>query len=86
MTPAERREKYLLNEFDRIFESLEYRLFEHLAAADHIVAKIISEASTAGIGLSTSQKVVRAKIEDMIDQIAEKRELETPKRARKDSK
>ncbi|MEK4479523.1 hypothetical protein MKZ23_08830 [Paenibacillus sp. FSL R5-0876] len=52
----------------------------------HIVAKIISEASTAGVGLSTSQKVVRAKIEDMIDQIAEKRELETPKRARKDSK
>lgn len=83
MTAAERREKYLLNELDNIFASLEYRLFEHLAAADHIVAKIISEASTAGVGLSTSQKVVRAKIEDMIDQIAEKRESESPSRGRK---
>ncbi|WP_339245223.1 hypothetical protein [Paenibacillus sp. FSL F4-0243] len=86
MTAAERKEKYMLNEFDRIFESLEYRLFEHLTAADHIVALIISEASTAGVNLSTSQRVIRAKIEDMIDQIAEKRELESPKRARKDSK
>ncbi|MFP4976357.1 hypothetical protein ACE6ED_13220 [Paenibacillus sp. CN-4] len=78
ITP-EQRNRYMLRELEDIFESLEYRLYEKLEAADHIVAQISSEASTCNIPAAFSQAFIREKLIDMIDQIAERREHERGK-------
>jgi hypothetical protein len=59
---------------DAIFEPWELILFNRLAAADDIAAKIYREAGMFSIPSNFRKEYMQAKIIDMIDQIAEQRE------------
>lgn len=65
---------------DDIFGSLEYHIFEHLKSADSMVAKISEEAACFSVPAKLREEYIRAKLVDMIDQIAEQREAKKPKR------
>lgn len=68
------REKWMVQQVEEVFDSLEYRLFEKLEAADHIVAQITAEASASGVTKEVAREYVYARLVDMVDQIAERRE------------
>lgn len=68
------RERQMQKQMDEIFESLEYRIFEHLQAADHLLSRVSAEASTFNVPYSISREYNRERVLDMIDQIAEQRE------------
>lgn len=63
------------NRMDNVFETWEYHLFEKLREADEIAARITVEAGIFGIPADFRKKYMAEKILDMIDQIAENREM-----------
>lgn len=70
------RERYMKKEMHEIFASLEFKIFEHLKAADHLLSRISAEASAVNVPYYYSQEYNRVKVLDRIDQIAELREEE----------
>lgn len=79
----EYRRRYYEKEMTEIFESLEWGLYQHLEQADSILAQMAVEASSCQIPAEFREKFIRAKLVDMFEQMAERREAAKPKQKRR---
>lgn len=81
------KQEYRLRSYERemteIFESLEWQLYQYLEQADSILAQMAVEASSCQIPAEFREKFIRAKLIDMFEQMAERREAAKPKQKRR---
>lgn len=66
--------KYKYNEMDRIFESWEMQMFWKVEALDEVIRRILAEMGMFGVPEHMRVEYMRAKLQDMIEQLAEQRE------------
>lgn len=59
------------------FESYEWLLYQKLREADHLIGLMFKDASTFGVKTHVSQPFLQTKFYDMMEQIAEQRDVRT---------
>lgn len=74
---ADRKPKVTSKALNDAFETYEVLLYQKLKEADHIVGLIFKEASLFGVTTDISEPFLQEKFKDMLEQIAEQRDVRT---------
>lgn len=74
---ADRKPTVVSKALNDAYETYEWFLYEKLKEADHLVGLIFKEASTFGVTTDVTEKFLQEKFKDMMEQIAEQRDVRT---------